>query len=354
MASRSAAHVSAWVMVLIGWGLSSFGATPTVVSVVDLGGLGPHGAAAYGLNNLGQVVGQSWVDNYTTSHGFVYQNGAMQDLDAGRPSGSWPMSINDLGWVTGHTLLNGHDDAFIYRDGTFQDLGRLPGTFQSEALAINNAGDVVGFCPAVMPTHLPFLYHNGTMTDLSGSLLNANAINDSGVVAGQAPDFRPAVYQNGQVTEIPGIQYGYANAINRAGHLTGFYEPNSTTGSAFYWDGSTIRDLGLVNAIPTSINSSNQIVGYMESNSFYHGMHAFLWSDGQGIDLNTLMPSNLGYDLLQAWGINDSHQIIAFGSPPLGAPGIDDHAFLITLTPEPSSAMIVFAVGPILSRRRRR
>ncbi len=50
--------------------------------VHDLGVLEPRkGSVAFGINNRGQIVGQSTSPDLRDSHGFLYMNGAMNDLN---------------------------------------------------------------------------------------------------------------------------------------------------------------------------------------------------------------------------------------------------------------------------------
>ena len=50
--------------------------------MVDLGTLGGTTSVAYGVNKLGQVVGQAALPNNTASHAFLYDNGTLKDLNA--------------------------------------------------------------------------------------------------------------------------------------------------------------------------------------------------------------------------------------------------------------------------------
>jgi hypothetical protein len=44
--------------------------------------------------------------------------------------------------------------------------------------------------------------------------------------------------------------------------------------------------------------------------------HAFLWEDGEMVDLNTLIPENSGLQLVYAESINDAGEIVGIGVPP--------------------------------------
>lgn len=73
----------------------------------DLGNLGLTITESLAINNLGQIVGYSFVDlsPYKVRHAFLWQNGHMQDL--GSLSGGFQneaISINNLGKVLGRTI----------------------------------------------------------------------------------------------------------------------------------------------------------------------------------------------------------------------------------------------------------
>jgi probable HAF family extracellular repeat protein len=83
----------------------------------DLGTLGGRDSYGYGLNNLGEVVGES-----ETADGgynaFAFYNGAMHDLNSLLPTGSgWHLQIawavNDAGQIVGTGELNGEQQGFL-------------------------------------------------------------------------------------------------------------------------------------------------------------------------------------------------------------------------------------------------
>ena len=100
----------------------------------DLGTLGGDYAQAQAINDAGQIVGRA-TDADGNTHAFLYQGG----MAAIGPAESYAYGINDLGHVVG---LSGNS-AFLY-DGGLRSLGNLPGGSGSAAYGINNLDQVVG------------------------------------------------------------------------------------------------------------------------------------------------------------------------------------------------------------------
>lgn len=115
-------------------------------SMKDLGTLGaPGDSIGHGINNLGDVTGEA------NLHAFLYANGTMQDLGTlgGEPSQGW--GINDAGQVVGDSAMSsGATHAFLYTNGSMQDLNSLlanpNGSWVLEsATAINDFGQITGY-----------------------------------------------------------------------------------------------------------------------------------------------------------------------------------------------------------------
>src|SRR5205809_6152331 len=183
-----------WALaILIGVAALSVAASrASAANLIDLGTLGGPVSIAYGINDVGQIVGTSATAS-GTSHAFLWSNGTMADLGSlGSMGPSDGRGINNRGQVVGGTIdaNNSHYHAFLWETGTMRDLGTLPGYNLSQAQAINDAGQVVGFSgdPSMGGLGHAFLWDNGTMSDL-GTLPGYNygiarGSEDAGQVAG--------------------------------------------------------------------------------------------------------------------------------------------------------------------------
>ena len=82
---------------------------------------------------------------------YFWHNGKLTDLGTlGVLSGTYAQDINDLGQVVGYSYLsNAYPSyvahAFFWQNGVIKDLGTLPGYTNSTATSINTNGQVVGY-----------------------------------------------------------------------------------------------------------------------------------------------------------------------------------------------------------------
>ena len=134
-------------------------------------------------------------------------------------------------------------------------LGTLPGGFASEATAINDSGQVVGYDWTGSAYH-SFIWQTGVMTDLGtlGCCTQAFGINASGQVVGGSSG-RAFIWQNGVMTDLgtPG-GFSTASGINDAGQVVGtFFPPGFVSvqgnGHAFLWQNGVTIDLGTLGGL---------------------------------------------------------------------------------------------------------
>lgn len=154
-----------------------------------------YSLSADGINEAGQVIVNA---NGVDRHSYVWQNGGYTRIAAPERHGQvLSRSINDQGQVVGQLVWydspTGYlDQAFVY--DSVKGLQILPtGGTGSEAVGINNQGDIIGHLIHDKATmdQAPFLYHDGQLTllqDLVGPgdvrLLQVSGINDLGQIVG--------------------------------------------------------------------------------------------------------------------------------------------------------------------------
>jgi probable HAF family extracellular repeat protein len=159
----------------------------TTVTRGDLGTLGGVWSRPTGLNNRGQVIGDSETASGAV-HAFRWRDGAMTDL--GTPgTDSFAAAVNERGEVAGTYVTDGGGSrAFRWRDGVVTGLGTLGGDYSS-ATDINVHSDVVGSSVRLDEQSdygHAFHWRNGVMTELPGigGGTIADAINDRGDIVG--------------------------------------------------------------------------------------------------------------------------------------------------------------------------
>jgi probable HAF family extracellular repeat protein len=292
--------------------------------ITDLGTLeGGYESVAFAVNSRGQVAGAAFntvPDPFsflgTQQRVFLWEDGVMEDLgtlggpDAGLLSGplvnKGNVEMNEQGQVVACSFINSTPnpgtgvptvDPFLWdkRKGML-DLGNLGGT-NGCAINLNNRGQVVGYSNLAgdAAAH-PFLWDRGVMKDL-GTL---------------------------------GGTFGFANWINDAGEITGAATIPGEKLHAFSWKKGIMTDLGTlpgdVVSQPQAVNSRGQIVGASSQTPDFTAKRAFLWErGGPMLDLNALVISNSGVQLVNAFDINSRGEISAIGVLPNG----DSHAIML-------------------------
>ena len=289
-------------------GRSAWGVVPYSYTVTDLGTLGGPSSSATGINANGQVIG--YAQNAAGyEHAFLWSSsGGMQDLGTlggsgfegsqGLMEGSQALGINNSGQVVGWAANSSEwAHAFLWTSGGgMQDIGTLGGS-SSWAYGINDSGQIVGYGASIPTnsTHAFLWASGGGMQDLG---------------------------------TLPGGSESWAFGISNSGQVVGSAVSNSNGDyHAFLWGSSGgMQDLGTLggsssNSQANGINNSGQVVGYSGSSSGTG--HVFVWTSSGGMQDPGTLP-NYSYNGTYATGINNNGQVVGYGENSRDI----DHAFL--------------------------
>lgn len=228
----------------------------------DLGTLGGLSSRAAGINDAGVVVGAAGTAGGAT-HAFMYASGSMTDLGTLGGQNSSAEAISNNGNIAGSAqTAGGFSNAFLSAaGGALQSLGTLPLGASSRGYGVNSAGTVVGDSRIGAVTfpefqNHAFLYSGGMMTDLGtcgSSYSQAVAINDGGQVigwCGVAANVNHAfLYGSAGMTDLgtfAGVGSSGAYGINSAGQVVGWSDlpaAGSLYDRAFLYEGGALIDL---------------------------------------------------------------------------------------------------------------
>jgi len=174
------------------------------------------------MSDVGQILSS------TTTGASVWTNGVVTT----RVSGITPYDINNKGDITGSRNPTGTGvQATLWSNGTFTDLGVLPGDTTSAGYSINDAKHLVGTSSSSSQVRA-FFWKDGVMTALVGYAGSNNvtpiAINNSDQIVGSvyfgSGVYEPLIWDNGVVTNLSAVvgQYGDQcppRGINDAGQI---------------------------------------------------------------------------------------------------------------------------------------
>jgi probable HAF family extracellular repeat protein len=249
--------------------------------------------------------------------------------------------------------------AYQWKGGALQDLGTLPGGYNSDAFAVSPNGLIAGlsengaFDPLTgWPEVHAVLWENSGQSIIDLGTLEGgyesvpNGVNSRGLVVGFSlntisdsffyfpQQMRAFVWdQNDGMKDLGTLGTGtdaFATFLNESGQVAGASFTNTTvnpvmtfctafqletpTMDPFLWDGGKLKDLGSLGGtcgIPSALSNKGQVVGVSDT-AGDAAFHAFLWPghDGKMQDLGTL-----GGCCAQATSINDQDTVVGASYP---------------------------------------
>jgi probable HAF family extracellular repeat protein len=305
----------------------------------DLGTLGGQYSVSQAINSQGQVVGvaeNAIADPYNLFDYLIF------GISAGTQSRAFlwdrETGMRDLG-----TLGTGNDAFGQYVNERGQIAGWSYTNTTPNPVPTFDCGN-----GHVVPTQDPFFWENGKMTDLGtfgGNCGVVRGLNNRGQVTGFSYLAGDVLYHPFRWDKKGGLQelgtlggnYGAPYGINDAGDAVGWATiPGDVIFHTVIWPNgkTTPIDLGVAAGFTTSlaeaINSKGQIIGCLTSDpsgNCFPNSDAFLWENGDMVDVNALVPPHPGVQLTGSDSyINDQGEILLLGILSNG----DVHAFLLT------------------------
>jgi probable HAF family extracellular repeat protein len=290
---------------------------------IDIGthGLGGPNSTAFGVNELGQAVGQAETSannsedfcgfnaygfpSSTVCLPFLWQGGVMTQLPTLGGDNGFASMINNQGEVAGIAETGSPDptpgcpvnqfEPVVWAKGEIHPLPPYPGDSDGVAAWINDNGEVAGasgICGSFNPGSGLYLVESHAVVWQNGKPIDLGNLGSNG---------------------IPGAG-NHACAINNRGQAVGHTTSNAST-VAFLWTRETgMLGLGMLGgdfaSFALGINDGGVVVGQSIGPGF-STFRAFLWEKGVITDLNNLVDANpANLYLLLGESINSRGEII--------------------------------------------
>jgi probable HAF family extracellular repeat protein len=312
--------------------LAAQAAAPSRWTITDLGDLGNLGGYVSGLNNRGDVIGNSFVPaihgefHVQESHATLWQNGILQDLSTPQFRAFGAVAINDRGTV----VLNGGGVNYLWNDGAYTTL-----PFFGDVHSINRSGHLAGM-RWNGTQYVAFVWRDGSLFHLGnfgGTMSGATAMNDKGLVVGFAEtplsgQIHAFAWDNGPLIDLGtlGGEDSMATSVNSHGAIVGYSQDVNGEYAAFIVEprGSGMRRL--MDYAPShfaaSINDRGAVVGTIGRFApNLSGHKSYLYDDGTLTILEDIPEVRAaGWTQLMPVKINDRGWIAGYGFRP-GFPG---------------------------------
>ena len=266
-----------------------------VLDSLDSGIFDNAGASA--INESLQVAGWSADANGKVFAVIWQPDGSITNLGTLGINGettSVAKDLNDSAWAVGVSSEESGGDirftnrAFLYRNGQMENLGMLPNATSSDAQAINNLGDVVGFCRFFDEATNRWSSHAAKWDHTTETWSDLE------------------MFPNGSSS---------ATDINDQGDVIGWDHDENFNWHYVIWkqDGSIVDLADSFSRTITAINNQGEVVG-----SKYTGVDneyiAVSWKNGITTELGYLGKTQFKSHVSEALGLSDDGRIVGFSS----------------------------------------
>ena len=308
------------LLVAVGSALALAAAAPPIAAqpgdpeVIDIGTLGGPYAFARAINNKAQVVGQSIDAAETRIEAFVWEHGVMRPLSTPDLWFEIANDINDHGQIVGSGRdLQGRFVALRWDDGVLTALPPPAGATVCSAEAINDHGDVLGWCDQQPASQWGLIWRRtGERVPLEGIpagwTVGPVEITDKGAILGGGTDDANArvafIWDDGVLTRIndaPGDPMFLPTALNERGHAAG-WGADPLNRRAVLFDGNRVVTLplppGTTSSTADGLNERDEVIGAVATGN---GFAAAVWAQGRVRVLPSLPNTTTSF----GWDIND-------------------------------------------------
>jgi VCBS repeat-containing protein/probable HAF family extracellular repeat protein len=244
-------------------------------------------------------------------------------LDFPSSVGTMAIGINDAGEIVGQTTMtSGHYIGFTYDGVTYSSIA-VAGATNTSADAINDSGVIAGYYEPFSSTPRYGFIDTGGVYSLNVSLspnisTTIDGINNAGVFVGSSfanggHFYSGYIDAGGAVTllNVSGSNDTHATGINNQSDVVGYYNDvagTGNTGHGFLYHGGTFTvlndPLGANGTYAAAINDAGQIVGWY--NDAANKAHGFVYAAG----VFTTIDDPLGTNGTYLFGLNDVGQLV--------------------------------------------
>jgi probable HAF family extracellular repeat protein len=295
---------------------------------IDLGHFGGTAFRVWNLAETGHAVGHANIEGDPHWMAFRWHDGEFDMIPThGGPSGV-AYGVNDVGQVVGHSqipLPEGHYQAYLWDEGALTNLGTLGGG-NSAAFAINNSGEIAGSATNAQISARAVVWIDGIVHELEHPPGEPSSvaydINDAGVCVGATGesewDDKPAMWIDHALIPLPWLPGAWGSVVfrvNEHGDAVGWTNRGDFDTVATLWWRGEVHDLNDLVDLPEDvylykaldINDERSIVGIASVDGPARAM--------------LLTPISIPGDIDDDWDVDTSDLLLllaAWGDCPVG------------------------------------